>query len=182
MNHRDHVNLLRGAVPLPPERVATGGVWAELGSGSGAFTLALAELLGPQGSIYSVDKDAGALREQGRAMRAQFPYVHLEILVADFTRPLDLPPLDGILMANSLHFIIHRQKPAVLARLKDYLRLGGSLVLVEYNVDAGNPWVPYPMSYKTWESMAAQAGFSTTRLVATRPSSFLREFYCAESK
>ena len=35
MNHRDHVNLLRRGVPEP------GGVWADLGSGAGAFTLAL---------------------------------------------------------------------------------------------------------------------------------------------
>src|SRR5690554_4106120 len=41
MNHQDHVNLLRPGVP------ATGGVWADFGAGTGAFTLALAELLGP---------------------------------------------------------------------------------------------------------------------------------------
>ena len=175
MNHRDHVNLLRGAITNP------GGVWADLGAGSGAFTLALAELIGPQGRIYALDKDAGALRAGARAMSAQFPDIPLETRQADFTHALDLPRLDGILMANSLHFIPHRQKPEVLLRLKGYLRPGGKLVLVEYNVDGGNVWVPYPMSYRTWESMAAQAGFKATRLAATRPSSFLKEFYCAES-
>ena len=40
MNHTDHVNLLREGISEP------GGVWAEFGSGSGAFTMALAELLG----------------------------------------------------------------------------------------------------------------------------------------
>ena len=57
MNHRDHVNLLRRGVPEP------GGVWADLGSGAGAFTLALAELVGPGAEIYAVDKDRGALRQ-----------------------------------------------------------------------------------------------------------------------
>ncbi len=65
MNHRDHVNLLRSAIPAP------GGIWADVGSGSGAFTLALAELVGPQGVIYSVDRDEAALREQARAMRSR---------------------------------------------------------------------------------------------------------------
>jgi ubiquinone/menaquinone biosynthesis C-methylase UbiE len=176
MNHRDHVNLLRGAIPVP------GGVWGEFGSGSGAFTLALAELIGPQGRIISVDQNAGALKEQAQRMQAQFPNVPVEFRRADFTRPLDLPPLDGILMANSLHFIRHRQKPELLSRLKGHLRPGGRLVLVEYNIDAGNLWVPYPFSYPTWETLASQCGFLTTRLVATRPSSFLREFYCAESR
>src|SRR2546421_8630062 len=102
MQHSDHIHLLRKGIPGP------GGTWADLGSGSGAFTLALADLLGPSGHIYSIDKDAAALKEQQRAMRATFPAVHLEYLVADFTEPLDLPQLDGIVMANSLHYV--RQK------------------------------------------------------------------------
>ncbi len=43
MNHRDHINLIRNGI------AGQGNVWAELGSGDGAFTLALAELLGPGG-------------------------------------------------------------------------------------------------------------------------------------
>ena len=54
MDHRDHVNLLQAGIPAP------GGVWADLGSGTGAFTLALADLIGPTGTIYSADQDAGA--------------------------------------------------------------------------------------------------------------------------
>ncbi|MCB0100226.1 MAG: methyltransferase domain-containing protein, partial [Caldilineaceae bacterium] len=67
MNHTDHVNLLRNGIP------AAGGVWADFGSGCGAFTLALAELLGPNGEIFSVDQDGAALRAQEQAMRHQFP-------------------------------------------------------------------------------------------------------------
>jgi precorrin-6B methylase 2 len=40
-----------------------GGTWADLGSGGGAFTLALADLIGPQGVIYSMDRDRYALQE-----------------------------------------------------------------------------------------------------------------------
>src|SRR5215203_5232122 len=99
MTHEDHISLLRPGIPYP------GGIWADLGSGSGAFTLALADLLGPGATIYSVDRDRGALREQEAAMRSRFPAVHVEYVHADFTRPLDLPPLYGIAMANSLHFV-----------------------------------------------------------------------------
>ena len=98
MKHEDHVALLREGIAEP------GGVWADLGSGAGAFTLALADLLGPTGEIYSVDQDRGALREQERAMRARFPETTAQYLAADFTQRLDLPPLDGVVMANSLHF------------------------------------------------------------------------------
>src|SRR5512136_1396229 len=90
MNHDDHVYLLRGGIPKP------GGVWADLGSGWGAFTLALADLIGPTGRIYSVDKDPNSMREQEQALRARFPGVAIHTTIADFTRRLDLPPLDGI--------------------------------------------------------------------------------------
>jgi SAM-dependent methyltransferase len=173
MDHADHVALLRDGVPGP------GGVWADLGSGTGAFTLALAELIGPNGHIYSVDKDPGALREQRRALRARFPKLTVHYLAADFSRPLHLPPLDGVVMANALHF--QHEKDRVVQLIHSYLWPGGRLILVEYNADHGNPWVPYPLSYGTWETLAHRNGFANTRLLATRPSRFLGEIYSAIS-
>ena len=173
MNHSDHVRLLRKGVP------EAGGVWADLGSGSGAFTLALADLLGASGHIYSVDKERRVLREQEQTMRSLFPSVAVEFLVADFTQRLDLPPLDGIVMANSLHYV--RDKGAMLQRIHAYLKPGGRLLLVEYNVDRGNLWVPYPLSYPTWEGLALRNGFSDTQLLEKVPSRFLGEIYSAIS-
>ncbi|MBV9711241.1 MAG: class I SAM-dependent methyltransferase [Ktedonobacteraceae bacterium] len=173
MKHNDHVRLLHKGVPEP------GGTWADLGSGSGAFTLALADLLREAGRIYSVDKDRRALKEQEQAMRSLFPSVAVEFLAADFTRQLDLPPLDGIVMANSLHYV--RDKGALLQRIRSYLKPGGRLLLVEYNVDRGNLWVPYPLSYPTWEGLAQQNGFRNTQLLEKVPSRFLGEMYSAIS-
>lgn len=171
VDHRDHVALLRGAV--------SGRVWADLGSGAGAFTLALAELLGPAGEIHSVDRDRGALAEQERELSRRFPKTTLRVRAADFTRALDLPPLDGIVMANSLHFI--REKVPALARIRGYLRPGGRFVLVEYDSDRGNAWVPYPLSFETWRDLSLLAGFSETRLVHAVPSRFLGRIYAALS-
>jgi SAM-dependent methyltransferase len=175
MNHTDHVNLLRGGVPAP------GGVWADFGSGNGAFTLALAELLGPEGEIYSVDKDRGALRAQERAMQNRFPQTTVHYLPADFTRPLDLPALDGIVLANALHFLRYAAQGRVVQLLRSYLRPGGRLMLVEYDVDRGNLWVPHPLSYRSWEKLAGECGFAQTQLLATRPSRFLQAIYAAVS-
>lgn len=173
MQHHDHVYLIREGI------TSSGGTWADLGSGSGAFTLALADLLGPTAQIYSIDKDPRALREQAAAMRATFPAVSVEYIQADFTRPLTLPPLDGVLMANSLHFV--REKAPVLDLVYSYLRPGGRLLLVEYNVERGNMWVPHPLTYPGWEKLARQHGFASTRLLTTVPSRFLREIYAAVS-
>jgi SAM-dependent methyltransferase len=174
MNHDDHVALLHPGVSEP------GGLWADLGSGTGAFTLALADLLGPTGRIISIDRDRGALRQQETSMLARFPTVPVEYRTADFTLPLDLPPLDGIVMANALHF--HRDQLPIVQRIGDLLRPGRRLILVEYDTDHGNPWVPYPLSYSTWEALARDAGFAEVRLLATRPSRFLGRIYSVESR
>jgi SAM-dependent methyltransferase len=173
MDHRDHVRLIRDGVE------GGGSAWADFGSGAGAFTLALADLLGPGGSIVSIDRDATAMASQARALREAFPLVAVTPLVADFARPLDLPPLDGIVMANSLHFA--RDKRAVLRLVRAYLRPAGRLVLVEYDADRGNPWVPYPLSYGTWEALAREVGFRETRRLASVPSRFLGSIYSALS-
>jgi ubiquinone/menaquinone biosynthesis C-methylase UbiE len=173
MTHEDHVYLLRGGVPN------RGGVWADLGSGTGAFTLALADLIGPEGEIYSVDTDRRALQEQERIMGARFPTTTVHYIAADFTRPIELPPLTGVVMANSLHY--QRNKDSVLRLVRGYLQPGGRLILVEYNTDRGNPWVPHPLSYATWETLARRSGFANTWLLATVPSRFLGEIYSALS-
>ena len=144
MDHRDHVRLIREGVE------GAGPSWADLGSGEGAFTLALADVLGQGGSIISVDRDAGALAVLARTMRGRFPDVALTTLQADFSQSLDLPPLDGIVMANSLHF--SRDKLPVLRLVRAHLRPGGRLILVEYDADRGNPWVPHPLSFRAWRA------------------------------
>ncbi len=173
MDHADHVRLIRAGVE------GGGSRWADLGSGRGAFTLALADLLGPEGSIFSIDRDAGTLRAQAAELRHRFPTVQIEQRVADFSQPLGLDPLDGVVMANSLHFI--RDKTAVLAAVRGSLRDGGRLVLVEYDSDRGNPWVPYPMTFETWRLTAEAAGFRETRRLTSVPSRFLGSIYSAVS-
>jgi len=173
MNHQDHVNLIRDGIP------SEGETWADFGSGRGAFTLALAECLGSEGFIYSIDRDNGALRRQVKAMDKQFPGMKVKYIPADFTRLLDLPPLDGIVMANALHFVA--DKLPIVERILGYLKPAGRLIMVEYNIDKGNRWVPHPMTYNTWETLAEKAGFTETTLLKTRPSSFLGEFFSALS-
>jgi ubiquinone/menaquinone biosynthesis C-methylase UbiE len=183
MNHHDHTNLLR------PANLSQGGIYADFGAGEGAFTLALRELTGPDAVIYAVDRDGAALRRLKKDYIARFGSTeHLVLLPNDFSHHLDastslwssaqrLPPLDGIVMANSLHFF--RDKENILRHVCGFLKPNGILLLVEYNVDEGNLWVPYPLSFETFRTLAPQAGFGEPRLLGKAPSSFLTEFYSA---
>ena len=172
MNHNDHVNLLK------PADIKPGGLWADLGAGSGAFTFATRELTGATASIYAVDQDRASLNELEQSYSARFGNSqNLNLIVGDFSRDLELPILDGIVMANSLHFFKDKEK--ILHGVSSYLKPNGVLLIVEYNVDSGNPWVPYPFSFETWCKLVPRADFSEPRLLAKVPSRFLREFYSA---
>ena len=175
MDHADHVGLLRAAVE-------PGGTWADIGAGEGAFTLALADLLGPGGRIVAVDRNGRALRANEAAVRARFPDVEYATLTADLTGPLDLPELDGLVAANSLHYVPRDRQVAVIRALSAHLRPGGRFVVVEYDADRGNPWVPHPFTYDSWERLAESAGLTETRLIGRVPSRFLDAIYSAESR
>jgi ubiquinone/menaquinone biosynthesis C-methylase UbiE len=170
MDHADHVRLLR-------DGVTGGGTWADLGAGTGAFTLALAELVGPGGEVIAVDRDRGALRGLERALRPGGATVRT--LGADFTKPIDLASLDGVVMANSLHFV--HDKAPVLALVHRMLKPSGLLLLVDYDADKGNQWVPHPLSFETWRAVADANGFTGTRKLASVPSRFLGRIFSAAS-
>jgi len=171
VDHADHIRLLK-------EGVTRGGTWADLGAGTGAFTLALAELVGTDGEVIAIDRDRAALRDLERAVRPGGAKVRT--LAGDFTKPIDLPALDGILMANSLHFV--EDKIPVLALVRRALKPSGRLLLVEYDADRGNHWVPHPLSFETWRELADSNGFARTRKLGSVPSRFLGRIYSAVSE
>jgi SAM-dependent methyltransferase len=166
MDPRDAAALLADAVP-------PGGHWADLGAGSGTFTRALLRLLGPEGRVLAVDRDAramAALREPRVTTR-----------VGDFTDPaLALPPLDGVLLANALHYVPHDAQRDALARLTATLRPGGRLVVVEYEHRAPNRWVPYPVDLARLAAIVPPNATPPLR-VAERRSAYGGTMYAAWS-
>ena len=72
----DHARSRRAAASGRAARSA-GGTWADIGAGEGAFTLALADLLGPGGRIVAVDRDAGrCARTRTRSRRGSRRRAH----------------------------------------------------------------------------------------------------------
>ena len=103
------------------------------------------------------------------AVAARFPGVELTTLVADFTTELALPPLDGLVAANSLHFVPRDRQVAVIRSLATHLRPGAPFIVVEYDADRGNPWVPHPFTATTFARLAAEAGLVDTTPLDPRP-------------
>jgi SAM-dependent methyltransferase len=138
----------------------------------------MAELLGPEARIYSVDSNASALLIQEQELEARFPALRVELIRGDFKDKLDIPSaLDGIVMANSLHF--QRDACAVLIHVSGWLKPGGRIVVVEYDIETHNPWVPYPLPFSRLPEVTACAGLSAPRLLDSRPSRYHRRVYSA---
>jgi ubiquinone/menaquinone biosynthesis C-methylase UbiE len=163
------IRLLQPGVPTK------GGIWADMGCGDGIFTSALYTLIRPSGAIYAVDRDQNALDALTRHFAQSYPDAALHPVCADFARELKLPALDGMVMANSLHFIMN--KAPVLSRLIRLLKPGGRLIVVEYNANRGNPAVPYPLDDQSFLELATQVGLRKARILSRIPSSFLGEMY-----
>lgn len=175
MVHKDHVGLIEKGIVRNG-----GGIWADFGSGDGAFTLALRDIAGPDVHIYSIDQQESRLSNQKEQFDAMFPQSHIDFLSSDFTKPLDLPPLDGIIAANSIHFF--QQHVEVIKKLASYLKPGGSFVIVEYNADKGNMYVPYPFTYEQFAEFAKEAGLKNPQLLSKVPSGMLDEMYAAKAE
>jgi SAM-dependent methyltransferase len=172
MNDREALALLRAAILS-----ADGEVWADLGAGGGTFTRALAALVGASGHVYAVDADERAVAGLQRWADSPRGRPAITVVRADITQPLGLPPLDGVVMANVLHFVA--DQAGALARIAALLKPGGRLVLIEYEGRRANPWVPYPVSAARFAELAAGAGLAPPRIAASRPSAFGGELYVA---
>jgi SAM-dependent methyltransferase len=165
MRHVDAVAMLDGArfdTPAP-------STWADLGCGDGTFTLALAERLAPRSTVHAVDRDARALERVPPLAGA----VRIETYVSDFTRawPFALV-LDGILMANSLHFVESQRE--FLSRCGAALAPPGRFLIVEYDTDTANPWVPHPVSLASLSRLAGEVGFRRVQKLGSRRSRYQR--------
>lgn len=139
---------------IPKTKIQT---WADLGAGSGLFTNALSRLL-PQGSsIIAVDKKLSKI--------VVADGVHLQTKTGDFLDP-DFGNVDGVLMANALHYVKEQR-----AFLQTLLSKAKRVILVEYNTDRSNTWVPYAISFDKLKSMNTG---EITKL-ADAPSSYHKE-------
>jgi ubiquinone/menaquinone biosynthesis C-methylase UbiE len=153
------INFIRPAIP------GETGTWADIGAGTGIFTQAMDHLLGSGSTIYAADKNPHMLYS------LQLQHSTLVVEELDFNRPYTLPQLDGILMANTLHYA---QEPLpVLQKLLGFLKPDGHFVLIEYQTKRPiSPWVPYPVPLGKFTELAALTNLTIPQELARIPSAY----------
>jgi trans-aconitate methyltransferase len=165
MRLRDAVDMVAGSGvgDLGPT------TWADLGCGDGTFTLALAELLAPDSVIHAMDLDGAALKG--------IPPAHKGVRIVrhrgDFMKqPWPFTDLNGILMANSLHYVEHQ--PAFIRRCESHMKPLHHFLIVEYDTRTASRWVPYPVGQSALTTLFERPGHWSIRVLGSRPSIYRR--------
>ena len=150
-------------------QVPAGGTVADIGAGSGYFTVRMAKLVGPSGRVYANDIQQGMLDIiERRVEEAGLTNVTTVLGAADDPR---LPPgsLDLALLVDVYHEFHEPQ--AMLRGLRQALKPGGRLVLLEYRAE--DPQVPilrlHKMSVPVAKLEVESEGFTLTTVNSGLP-------------
>jgi ubiquinone/menaquinone biosynthesis C-methylase UbiE len=140
--HRDtkaYIAMLEGpardAYQKPDEVVLAlglkpGETVADIGSGSGYFTLRLARAVGETGHVYGVDIDPDLVRYLNRRIRDS-GMRNVQTVLSEPDDPL-LPDrsIDRFLIVDTWHHIENQER--YLALMKKLLKPGGQIVMIDY--------------------------------------------------
>lgn len=148
------------ATPIDSGRAQT---WLDLGCGTGTFTMALAELLPAGSEVTGIDKTYQDIATTtSNDVKISFRQGDMDERLAT--------KVDGILMANSLHYI--KEKHRFLKGLFRQLKEKGQLIIVEYDTEENNDGVPYPISFSILETLLVSMNIARHQIKKTgeRPS------------
>jgi len=149
--------------------IKPGQVVADVGAGSGYYTVRLAERVGPTGQVFATDIQPEMLDLlRARVTRARLDQV-------EFVRSTETDPrlpearFDLILMVDVYHELARPQE--VLQKLRASLKPDGRLVLIEFRKESA--WVPireeHKMSVKEARMELEAEGYRFDRVIDVLP-------------
>ncbi|MFH1754714.1 MAG: methyltransferase domain-containing protein [Candidatus Latescibacterota bacterium] len=155
----------------PGERVA------DIGAGSGYFTIPVAKAVGASGTVWAIDIRQEMLDYiEGRLAEEKLDNVKLLLVEKDDPR-LPAGGIDTILLIDTWHYI---RDPEYAKKLSAGLAPGGRVVIIDYKPKAweDRPWGPPPQQQTSREELDehfAQAGLQPIKV-----HDFLTEQYFVE--
>ena len=142
---------------------------ADVGAGTGYFTVRMAKLVGPEGKVYATDIQQQMLEMLSKRLQTE-KIENVELVRGKVNDPL-LPrgKIDLILMVDVYHELSEPQ--AMLRKMKEALAPGGRLVLLEFRKE--DPDVPirfeHKMSVAEVQTEIEAEGFKLDRVLELLP-------------
>ena len=157
-------------------RIQRGWTVADIGAGSGYFTVRLAKAVGPAGKVYANDLQPGMLDLLQRTItRAKLTNV-VPVLGTPDDPKLPAESLDLAIMVDVYHEFSQPQR--MLQRIREALKPGGRLVLLEYRAE--DPSVPILPAHKMTKAQVKleleHEGFRQSRVYDDLPRQHLFVF------
>jgi ubiquinone/menaquinone biosynthesis C-methylase UbiE len=119
--------------------IADGSVVADIGAGSGWFTIRLARRVGPQGLVYAEDVQQEMINAISRRVsREGFNNVRAKLGTIDDPK---LPPqsLDAALLVDSFHEVDEKDRVTMLTNLARALKPQGRIGIIDFRLDGTGP-------------------------------------------
>jgi SAM-dependent methyltransferase len=156
--------------------IQKGSTAADVGCGVGYFTWRLAERVGPTGVVYGEDIQPAMLEKLRQNLVARHIGNVREVLGAADDPKLPADSIDLILLVDVYHEFSEPEK--MLDRMRDSLKPGGRLVLLEYRAE--DPKVPIRPEHKmTVAQVRAEVqpeGFRFDRAIEALPQQHIIVF------
>jgi SAM-dependent methyltransferase len=147
-DQRLHIDRVMDILGIAPSK----GV-ADIGAGSGWFTVRAAQRVGPSGTVYAVDINPDAIKYiDQRIQKESLTNVKTILSTPDDPR-LPKESVDAVLLLKTYHEVA--DPVALLRRLRQALRPGARLGIIDRNGDAAN----HGVSQKIVIEEAARAGY-----------------------
>ena len=155
-------------------KLQEGDIVADIGAGSGYFTLRLAQAVGPQGMVYAVDTQSGMLHHLRQRLREEG---------INNVRTMQVPPhdpllvdgsIDVVFVCNTYHHIEDRE--VYLRKIRRTLKPDGRIIIVEFNKEGDIPVGPSPQMRLSKDSVRKElqaAGLSVTETPVSLPYQYI---------
>lgn len=118
---------------LAAAKIPPGARVADIGAGTGLYSLLFAQAVGPRGVVYAIDIEPRFLKLiNQRAADLDLGNV-VSVLGRDADITLPQNSVDAVFIADTYHYFTNRQ--AIMKSVRDALADGGRLIVLDYTLD-----------------------------------------------
>jgi predicted methyltransferase len=150
--------------------IADGSVVADLGAGSGYFTILLAQRVGPNGTVYAQDIQPQMLEAIARRVQRE-NLDNVRTVLGTETDPRLPPMLDAVLIVGAYHEMNDPAQPDViltlLGNIMRSLKPQGRVGIVDFLAGAGGPG-PAPDERANPDEVIATAKAAGLKLIGSQ--------------